>query len=598
MLPVGTNLDVAKPPKAVLTLIGINIAVFVLQSIVPADTLKGILDSYAFRPQHFNPLSLITSMFLHGDFFHIFGNMLYLWLFGGPVEERIGARLFTYYYFGAGLWSTALFGLIEVIAHPEKQIGAIGASGAISGIMALFLYRCYYGKIKMTLPVVPTFLFAPWARFSLPAAPLLIFWFLRDFFGGLQSLHVRSGIAYWGHVGGFLFGLAVGRIKRYGHEGQLEQAKKKLFEKISSGFGWKTNNAEEELLNLLALAPRDPEVHQQLAHYYMETGKPKQAEEHYQQAVNQFFLSDPVAAAFTVIDHADSLKKTMGLHLHLKAAETLLEKAFIEDAYRVLQPAMGKGEDGVIAERAGLLFVRVCRALGKDDEATKAAQQFTVLFPVSRFANEVAQVLSLTPETVFPPKKEVPGPRRPEIAEAGEESNALLTIMHGTNRLITDPFFLFIWIFMLSWGSDGGVKSITFTFLFALFIVSFYRVDWFHHYGQWGRKSEDAARNEVEITTAYDRAVLAEKGENFEKAAHLYEKLLTMDPGNIQAHFNLSRIYLSRLQDNENGIRQLKKLKKAAPPDHPYQVFADDEIRNMTKRYKGEKKGEAGAAEQ
>jgi len=587
MIPVGTNLDVAKPPKAVLTLIAVNIAVFVLQSAASDASLTWVYDNLAFRPLHFNPFSLLTSLFLHGDFFHIFGNMLYLWLFGGPVEERIGARLFTYYYFGAGLWSTALFGLVEVIAHPGKPIGAIGASGAISGIMALFLYRCYYGKIKMTLPVLPVFFFVSWARFSLPAAPLLIFWFIRDFLGGIASLHARSGIAYWGHVGGFLFGLAVARIKRYGHEGQIEQAKKRLFEKIDSGYGWKTNNAEAELLKLLALSPRDPEIHQQLAHYYMETGKPKQAEEHYQHGVNLFFLSDPVAAAFLVIDHMDSLKKPMGLHLHLKAAESLIERTFLEDAYRVLQPVTGKGEGGVIAERAGLLFVKTCRAFGDEAKTAEAARQFAADFPGSKYANEAAHVLTLSPEAVFPVKKETPGPRRPETAAAGEKSHAGFAIMHGINKLIVDPIFLFLWVFMLSWGGGMSAGGIVFTFCFALFIVAFYRVDWFHYYRQWGRKSEETACREVETAMLLDRAVLAEKGENYEKAALLYEKHLAMAPDNIQAHFNLSRIYVNHLHDRGNGIRQLKKLKTAAPPEHPFHAFADDEIKNMTKGHRG-----------
>lgn len=75
---------------------------------------------------------------------------------------------------------------------------------------------------------------------------------------------------------------------------------------------------------------------------------------------------------------------------------------------------------------------------------------------------------------------------------------------------------------MLSWGGSGSTQGILFTFFFALFITSFYRVDWFHHFSQWGRKSEEEARKEVAITMTYDRAVLAEKGENYQKAAQLY----------------------------------------------------------------------------
>ena len=586
MLPVGTNLEVSKPPKATLTLIAINIAIFVLQSVASDTSLKWTLDNLAFRPENLNPIGVVTSLFLHGDFFHLFGNMLYLWLFGGPVEERIGSKLFTYYYFGAGLWSTALWGLLESIARPENPGGAIGASGAISGIMALFLYRCYYGRIKMSLPILPTFIFAPWARFSLPAAPLLVYWFLRDFIGGIESMRQSAGIAYWGHVGGFLFGLAVGRIKRYGHEGQLEQAKKKLFDKIRNGCGWKENNAEAELLKLLKLAPRDPEVHHQLAHFYVANEQPKKAEEHYQHAVNRYFLSDPVAGAYAVIDHADALKKPMASNHHLKAADIFMDKRYPDDAYKALKPVVDKGENGVIAERAGALFIKVCQSLNKTEEAQEAVQQFTSRFPASKYAREVQQALALKPDAVFPPKKEPPPkPARP-VSRGDEEENSLFfEIMHQANKLITDPLFLFLWIFILSWGGARSLYGITFTFFFSLLITFFYRLDWVRYINLSGRKSDEEAKNEFDSTVTFDRAVLAEKGENYQKAASLYEKLLNMTPGNMQARFNLSRIYLNRLEDKENGIRQLKKLREGTPPDHPYHVFAEDELKNIASRF-------------
>ena len=584
MLPVGTNLEVSKPPQATLLLIAVNIAVFVMEVMSPPESLEWIFEHLSYNPRNLNPFSILTSLFLHGGFFHLFGNMLYLWLFGGPVEERIGSKLFLYYYFGAGLCSTALYGLLEAIIHTEKPIGAIGASGAISGIMALFLYRCYYGKIKMSLPILPTFIFAPWARFSVPAAPLLIYWFLRDFIGGVRGMQESTGVAYWGHVGGFLFGLAVGRIKRYGHEGQLEQAKKKLFAKIEQGFGWKTNNAEKELLKLLELSPRDPEIHHQLAHFYVENEQPRKAEEHYQHAVNQYALSDPVAGAYTVLDHTDILKKPMASNHQLRAAEVLAEKGYLDDAYKALQPIMEKGERGVIAERAGLFFIKVCRGLDKSEEAAHTAAAFLSQHPGSRYAGEVNRVLTLSPDAVFPPRKEPPAPRGPQRGEENRDS-ALLHVFHAMNRMITDPLFLCLWIFMMSW-VGGSIRRATFTFFFSLLVTAFFRVDWFYHWNQWGRKSEEEARKEFDITMTFDKAVMAEKGENFSNAALLYEKLLALDPANIQARFNLARIYLNKMEDKENGIRQLKKLKETALPEHPYYAFADGELKNITARFR------------
>lgn len=581
MLPVGTNIEVTKLPKSTLTLIAVNCAFFVLEVYTPRGDMRGVLDTFAYSPNNLNPISLVTSLFLHVNFFHLFGNMLYLWIFGGPVEERIGPTLFLYYYFGAGLWSTALWGLLESIAHPLKPGIAIGASGAISGIMALFLYRCYYGKLKMTLPILPTFIFAPWARFSIPAAPLLVYWFLRDVMGGVSSSFGRgSGIAYWGHVGGFLFGIAVGRIKRYGHEGQIEQAKVKLLKKIEEGYGWKDNKAEAELLKLLELSPRDPEVHHQLARYYFETGKIPASSEHYQQTVILMFSADPVGAAYAVLENFDSHKKPMAVHFHVKAAETLEEKRYIDDAFRVLAPIMD-GLDGSLGERAYLLYIKVCRSLDRSEEADEAYRQFVDQYPKSRLSGELKKVIALAPDKVFPALPPVPhfvAERERETEAVGQ--NRFLYVLQEINHFITDPLFLFLWIFMLSWVGGDSWRIVVFTFFFSLMIVAYFRVDWSYHWSMYHRRSEEDARQEVNISMNYDRAVLAERGENYQKAVSFYERVLSDDPKNIQARFKIAGIYQNKLDDLGSALVHYRKLAEHAPPGHPYHADAKDILKN------------------
>ncbi len=582
MIPVGTNVEVARMPKATLTIIAVNCAFFLLEALTPDEHLRGVAETFAYSPANLNPLSLIMSLFLHADFFHLFGNMLYLWIFGGPVEDRIGPRLFTYYYFGAGLWSTALWGVLEAIVHPGKPGYALGASGAISGIMALFLYRCYYGKIKMSLPILPTWLFAPWARFSIPAAPLLIYWFLRDVVGGISSYGARGGTAYWGHVGGFLFGLAVGRIRRYGHEGRVEQVRAKLQQKIETGFGWKDNQAEAELRELLELAPRDPEVHHQLARYYGETGKPKESLEHYQQTIALLFSSDPPAAAYALLEAYDAFRKPLAVHLHLKAAEALAGKRFLEDACRALAPALPVAE-GILAERAHLLQVRLCRALAREDEAAAALRQFAERHPRSRSLAEAQRAMTLVPDRIFPPQPQPTAleQRRAEAeaADAAGGPNPFLYVLQRINQFVTDPWFLFLWVFLLSWGGGRSWKGVAFTFTLAFSIVAFYRVDWFHLWSMSGRRNEEAARKEAAVTLDYDRARSAERGDNYETAALFYEKVLVADPGHLQARFNLARLYGNKLGDRGNALLHYKKLAEQAPPDHPYRAEAQDAMR-------------------
>jgi tetratricopeptide (TPR) repeat protein len=105
-------------------------------------------------------------------------------------------------------------------------------------------------------------------------------------------------------------------------------------------------------------------------------------------------------------------------------------------------------------------------------------------------------------------------------------------------------------------------------------------VEWSYHFGMLSRRSEEEARKEVDDTITYDRAVLAERGENYPKAAMLYEKLLASDPKNIQARYNLARIYHRKLDDLGNALMHYKKLSEHAPPDHPYRGEAMNVLKN------------------
>ena len=170
MIPIGTNVERHKLPKATLILIGINTLVFIFELLLSNDALTSLVQNLGFGPASRNPVVPLTSMFLHGDIFHIAFNMLFLWVFGSPVEERVGSRNFLIYYFGAGIAAGFLNLMMEIIARPDSTIPMIGASGAISGIMALFLYRCFYSKMKL---VIHIFLLP--RQFNIPVIQLMHF---------------------------------------------------------------------------------------------------------------------------------------------------------------------------------------------------------------------------------------------------------------------------------------------------------------------------------------------------------------------------------------------------------------------------------------
>ncbi len=396
MIPVGTNLERKKLPVAVLGLILINCAVFILELMMPKESLLWTFQHLGFGPATRNPFSPITSLFLHGDIYHIAFNMLFLWIFGGPVEERVGTKNFIKFYFGAGLAAGVLSVVMEVIARPNSTTPGIGASGAISGIMALFLYRCFYAKLKMVISpiLLPT-------KVSIPVIPLVLLWFFQELVMGIFSLSVPTGIGHWAHLGGFAFGIGIARIKRYGHEGQVEKLRAKVLKTLSDGGGWKA--AEKDLLELLAKAPHDPEVHHDLARLYAEQGQTGPAERHYVAAVQRYFTTEPMTAAYVAIEHATVLSKPIAPQYLLKAAETLIRQYEYEDAHRLLMPVPEQSLlSGQLVEKSIVLFIQLSLHLNHKEEAQDVMRLFTERFPRSKYEAQLKQAMAKKPGEVFP----------------------------------------------------------------------------------------------------------------------------------------------------------------------------------------------------
>jgi membrane associated rhomboid family serine protease len=145
--------------------------------------------------------SLFTSMFLHGGFLHIAGNMLYLWVFGNNIEDRMGPAVFLLFYLVAGLAAA----YAQAAANPSSQIPLIGASGAIAGTLGAYIVMFPHARV---LTLVPIFFFLQITELS--AWLVLGFWFVLQAFQGVGSLGGDvGGVAWWAHIGGFAFGAVV-----------------------------------------------------------------------------------------------------------------------------------------------------------------------------------------------------------------------------------------------------------------------------------------------------------------------------------------------------------------------------------------------------
>ncbi len=147
-------------------------------------------------------MTLLTSMFLHGGFMHLAGNMLYLWIFGDNIEDILGKPVFLLFYFICGIVAA----LSQALPDPSSQIPMIGASGAISGVLGAYVVFFPKEKIKVAIPFG---FFLQILR--LPAYVVLIFWFILQLINGANA-GSGGGIAFGAHIGGFVAGLVLAPI--------------------------------------------------------------------------------------------------------------------------------------------------------------------------------------------------------------------------------------------------------------------------------------------------------------------------------------------------------------------------------------------------
>ena len=210
MIPLSDDIPSRKFPIVTVSLIVVNVFIFLIEFLFEPMTNQ-IVYTFGTIPAEItsnwmNPLesvTLFTAMYLHGGWAHLLGNMLYLWIFGDNVEDRMGRVRFFIFYTLCGLIS----GVAQVLAMPNSNIPAIGASGAIAGVLGAYLLLYPRARVRTLVPLIFVY-----TTVYLPATLVLGGWFLMQFLNGLASLNVvvqTGGVAWWAHIGGFIAGMAL-----------------------------------------------------------------------------------------------------------------------------------------------------------------------------------------------------------------------------------------------------------------------------------------------------------------------------------------------------------------------------------------------------
>ncbi len=211
MFPIKDTVRSRSFPLVNWLIIVANLLVFVFETSLTGQQLDTLVLAYGVVPVELlagQPLEWITpftSMFLHGGWFHLFSNLWALFIFGDNVEDRIGSGRYLVFYLLSGIVAS----LTQAFVDPTSRVPAIGASGAIAGVLGAYLVLYPNSRVitLILLFFLPVFI-------EVPAIIYLGFWFIAQFFNGLLSLEMTAvgGVGYWAHIGGFVCGLVLVRL--------------------------------------------------------------------------------------------------------------------------------------------------------------------------------------------------------------------------------------------------------------------------------------------------------------------------------------------------------------------------------------------------
>lgn len=212
MIPLRDTIPSRRFPLVNTAIIVLNVLVFLFESALGPEQLDQFIWQWGLVPADFwqgggigRWLPLLTSVFMHGGWWHLISNMLALYIFGDNVEDRLGPFRYVLFYLVSGLAASAA----HLVAYAGSSIPTVGASGAIAGVLGAYLILYPHSRV---LTLVPIFYFI--RIVEIPASIYLGFWFISQLFNGVFALTATDvfqtgGVAWWAHIGGFVFGLAV-----------------------------------------------------------------------------------------------------------------------------------------------------------------------------------------------------------------------------------------------------------------------------------------------------------------------------------------------------------------------------------------------------
>jgi membrane associated rhomboid family serine protease len=209
MIPLRDTQPSYTFPFVTVSIIVLNVLAFLYEFMMDPYELNFFIAHYGVIPTRFQWMDVLTSIFLHGGWMHLIGNMWFLWIYGDNVEDILGHAQYLLFYLLCGLAAT----MVHVLFNGDSRVPTIGASGAIAGVMGAYVVKFPHSRITT---LVPVFVFI--TTMEIPAYFILLYWFVIQFFSGIGSVghsHLsQGGVAWFAHIGGFLAGVVLILVMR------------------------------------------------------------------------------------------------------------------------------------------------------------------------------------------------------------------------------------------------------------------------------------------------------------------------------------------------------------------------------------------------
>ncbi len=287
-------------------------------------------------------VSAFTAMFLHASDGHLWGNMVFLWMLGTAVERRIGDRLFALLYIITGLIGGVVFALTTFLASGEPG-HALGASGAIAGIMGIFAVRCYFKSMVFPLPILGIFsLILPISlKVRLNSLVIIGLFFLADLSGGIGQMTGTSGsmVGHWCHLGGMISGIILASVLKLG-KGAVEERHLEIGVKAAGsnvGYG----SGEKSLRLVLQRNPENAEAMLMLARIRSKYAANEEGRKLYAGAISRLVATNPQEAAQAYQEYAVVYRQPLEPSVMIALAGTFQRRVDLDTATRCLEAVIG-----------------------------------------------------------------------------------------------------------------------------------------------------------------------------------------------------------------------------------------------------------------